>query len=132
MNRPSNYISEQGKIKISESSSRNISIFTIDNVFLCNFKNIIEASSYLNCSYKTIQRALIKGFIYMPIPFESYLNNEYLNKHKSLPIEDIKISQLNIIESRKKEGIKYRIVNEGPNLQAGLKNNFCFNKYIIK
>ena len=68
----------------------------------------------------------------MPIPFESYLNNEYLNKHKSLPIEDIKISQLNIIESRKKECIKYRIVNEGPNLQAGLKNNFCFNKYIIK
>jgi hypothetical protein len=107
---------------------------------MCQFKHINDASNYLNCSYKTIQRALTKGHIYIPASFEIYLNNDYISNNKSLPLDIIELDQLNIIKSNPAlpgrfpagETKKYRIYNGGPNLQAGLKDLHCFNRYFIK
>lgn len=132
LNRPKNYWSEEGLKRISEASSRKITLLSINNEILCEFNKIEDIASYLNCSYKTIQRALIKGIIYIPMTFEHYLNNEYYNKYKSLPLDKLNNAQLNIMKTQIKNGINYRIPNKGIKLKAGLKKNFCFNKYILK
>jgi len=140
LNRPVDYLSEEGKAKISEASSRIVSLYKLDNSFMCQFKQITDASNYLNCSYKTIQRALTQGHIYIPASFEIYLNNDYISNNKSLPMDIIELEQLNIIKSNPAlpgrfpggETKKYRIYNGGSNLQAGLKDLHCFNRYLIK
>lgn len=70
-NRPSNYITKEGRLKkkISNVKSISINIYNIHNELICKFKNIDTARHYLCTSYKTIQRALDIGWIYIPTIF---------------------------------------------------------------
>ena len=131
LNRSHNYIYEKGKLKIKEVFSKKVTLFNENNEKLCNFINIKETANYLNCSIKTIQRALLKGYIYLPLAFDKYLNMD-----KNIPsLEKLQEIQKEIITiTKEKDKSKYRIRNKGKiaNVQGGLKNLYCYNKYLIK
>lgn len=97
----------------------------MNNNYICQFNSIKNTSKYLQCSIKTINRCLNNGNIYIPDMFKEYLNDIIiLNNNYILPIEDIKLKQLNYIN-------KYNIKNYIPNLKAGLKDLDINDKYKI-
>lgn len=81
LNRPSNYLTEKGRLIISKSSSKIVQLFDLDDKYLCEFFSIKSASHYLCCSYNTIQRSLNSGWIYIPNIFIDILNDEYIKNH---------------------------------------------------
>lgn len=83
LNRPSNYLSEEGKINISNKVSLNIQL-KLNNKHLCDIIGINKTSHLLCCSYKTIQRALDLGWIYIPNVFIPYLNNNHINNNNDI------------------------------------------------
>lgn len=122
LNRPDNYLTDKGRNKLSENSSKIIQLFDLDNNYLCEFKNINTTSHYLCCSYKTIQRSLLLGWIYIPYVFHNYLNNTHLSKYNDIisfinPHNDV--FYLNARNQRRK-------------IKSGLINLDWNNKYIIK
>lgn len=84
LNRSEDYLTEVGRMKISSARSINIQIYTLDNNYVCEFKNTDTAAHYLCCSPKTIRRALDMGFICIPSQFTEFLNNDHIEKHNSI------------------------------------------------
>lgn len=96
LNRPSDYLSKEGKIKISINSSINILLSQQDKqlsnqntneislIKLCNILSINRTSHLLCCSSKTVQRALDLGWIYVPNVFIPYLNNNHINNNNDI------------------------------------------------
>ncbi|KAI5950436.1 hypothetical protein KGF54_005126 (mitochondrion) [Candida jiufengensis] len=85
-NRPKDYISPEGLDRIVLGSSKVIYLkSSLDDAFnMCEFKNVNTAAHYLCCSTKTIQRALHKGFIYVPSHFLPFLNQSHIDNHLSI------------------------------------------------
>lgn len=83
LNRPIDYISNETRLKISERISLNI-VLILNNKQLCNIKGINKTSHLLCCSYKTIQRALDLGWIYVPNSFIPYLNNNHIDNNNDI------------------------------------------------
>ena len=119
--KPKDYIANKDKNKISFKHSVNILLYNENNEYLCEFYNLNKASHYLCCSYKTIQRALNIGHIYIPNIFNLYLNNKYI-----LNNEDI-ISNIN-------RDNKYYLNNRGKliKIKSGLINTNWNTLYKIK
>lgn len=131
-NRPPDYWSPEGLLNISKGSRKVVYIESINDNLNINikFKSIEQASHYLCCSTKTIQRSLKLGWIYIPDLFKSLLNNEHINNYNSF-IEYIDEEEyLNFNHSNKKNLInnpkkKFKI-------KSGLSNYKYFTKYNIR
>lgn len=125
LNRPLNYISIEGKNKISIANSIIIKLYDNKNNYICEFKNINTISHYLCCSYKTIQRSLNIGWIYIPNIFINYLNNDYINNNNDF------ITDSNI--SNNKNNIYYiNSRNKKVRVKSGLHKYDWNTKFIIK
>lgn len=98
LNRPSDYISKETRYKISNKFSLSIFLKTLDNKYLCEIKGINKASNLLCCSYKTIQRALDLGWIYVPDSFIPLLNDLHIKSNNDI------ITHTNINNSALKGG----------------------------
>lgn len=125
LNRPIDYLSEEGKINISKSKSKTIFISSSldDNSILCKFKSINTAAHYLCCSSKTIQRSLHLGWIYVPNSFIPLLNQNHIDNNNSIIefIPKYDISLYNYTHS------KYKSIK----LKASLCNYNNFTKVYI-
>lgn len=122
LNRPQNYLTQEGINKISSINSKIIYIYDINNNYLCEFKNINTASHYLCCSSKTIQRSLNIGWIYIPKIFNNnYLNNDYINNNNDF-INNINKDNLYYINSK----------NKSIRIKSGLCNYSWNDKYYIR
>ncbi len=86
LNRPKDYLTTQGLNKIISTNSLIVKLFndSSNNNYICQFKSINNAAHYLCCSYKTIQRALNLGWIYVPKVFIPFLNNNYINHNNDI------------------------------------------------
>lgn len=76
--RSSNYLSEEGRSNIGLKNKALISIYDNYNNYVCKFDGIEEASIFLNCSPKTIQRALKNEYIFIPNEFINYLDDNII------------------------------------------------------
>jgi group I intron endonuclease len=123
LNRPKDYISKSGLLNISKGSRRLIYINNNENILLCKFKSINQASHYLCCSTKTIQRALHLGWIYIPDIFIPLLNNKHINKYNSF-IEYIDSDKLYLYNYTHNLNKKFKI-------KSGLSNYKNFTKFYI-
>lgn len=83
LNRPSNYLSKDRRINISKKVSLKIQL-RLNNEYLCEIIGVNKTSHLLCCSYKTIQRALDLGWIYVPDVFISYLNNNHISNNNDI------------------------------------------------
>lgn len=113
LNRPSDYISKEGRLKISNNISLNIELSTLDNKYLCKIKGINKTSNFLCCSYKTIQRALDLGWIYVPNSFIPFLNDLHINSNNDI-ITFIKPHEAGI-------SVEYGHLNDKINLKGNKK-----------
>lgn len=133
LNRPKNYLINEGRLNINKGSRKIIYIENIKNLFpdythknniLCEFKSINQASHYLCCSTKTIQRCLKLGWIYIPDIFIPLLSNTHINKYNSL------IEYINKNELYKYNYNNY--LNKKFKIKSGLSNYNNFTKFYIK
>ena len=128
LNRSKDYLTEEGRMKISSARSINIKIYTLDNNYVCEFKNTDTAAHYLCCSPKTIRRALDMGFICIPSQFTEFLNNDHIEKHNSI------IEYVNVVKDD--STILFEGVESKPKLHLKLKSGLVLleNKvrYFIK
>lgn len=121
LNRPKNYLNEEVINKISKASNKEITIYNINKEYVCKFKNYNQAAHYLNTSYKTIQRALLLGWIYIPNILISNLNDNYISINNSL------------INNISKEDLYYKNTkNQLTKKKSNLANYNWNTKYIIK
>lgn len=123
LNRPLDYISKEAKIKISKKFSLNIILNSHDNKYLCEIKGspprsggmphlrgvINKTSNLLCCSYKTIQRALDLGWIYVPNSFIPFLNDIHIESNNDI-ITHINIDDKTSLKGNKKK-LKSTLVN---------------------
>lgn len=121
LNRSNNYLTNKGRENISKVNSNIIKLYNINNEYICKFKNINTTSHYLCCSYKTIQRSLNIGWIYIPNIFISYLNDSYINNNND------------IIKNINKEDLYYKNnKNKYIRIKSGLYKYDWNTKFIIK
>lgn len=125
-NRTKDYWSLEGLANIRKGSSKIIYISEfedITNSYLCKFNSINQASHYLKCSDKTIQRALKIGYIFIPNLFIPLLNQEHIDKYDSI---------INYIDKSNLDIYKYSYKpNKYIKLKAGLSNYKFFTKFYI-
>lgn len=120
-NRPKDYLSDKGRLRISTINSLKINIYDLNNNYLCEFKNINTASHYLCCSNKTIKRSLDIGWIYIPNIFSNYLNNNYISNN------------IDFIDKIAKDNLFYKNTrNKLSRIKSGLYNYDWNNKYYIR
>lgn len=122
LNRPKEYLTNEGRLKISTVNSIKIYIYDLNNNYICEFNNIKTTSHYLCCSTKTIQRSLKLGWIYIPNIFTIYLNNDYIKNNNDFIIS-IKDKDLLYYKNTKNKLIR---------IKSGLYNFDWNTKYIIK
>lgn len=121
-NRSVNYLSDEGRQKISNINSIELSLYDIENNnYICKFKNINTAAHYLCSSYKTIQRCLDLGHIYIPNLFINHLKDDYMGNNNDL-LKNIKKEDLMYLNSR----------GTLSKQKSGLKNKDWNTKFIIK
>jgi group I intron endonuclease len=94
--------------------------------YLCFFTNVKISAHYLCCSDKTIQRALHKGYIYIPNVFLSLLNNDHIRNNNSL-IEFIDESKLEDFHYKGRKNKRLKIKSTLDNI-----NNNVYTKIFIK
>lgn len=87
-NKKSDLVINEGKLKLMLNARlrKIVYIYDSNNLSkpLCNFYSMKRMSNYLCCSLKTIQRAVIVGWIYVPDIFIPYLNENDLNNINSI------------------------------------------------
>lgn len=72
--------------QLCSNPNTNITLF-FNNKLLCNINNINKTANILCCSYKTIQRAIKLGWIYVPNSYLTYLNNDFIKNNNNIPKE---------------------------------------------
>lgn len=75
----------------------------LNNNIICEFKNINKMCNYICCSERTIRRAIKLGYIYIPINYINYLNNDLILKYNNVKDNDINLKTLNY-----KSGLVYK------------------------
>lgn len=122
LNRSKEYLTNEGRLKISTVNSIKVYIYDLNNNYICEFNNIKTTSHYLCCSTKTIQRSLKLGWIYIPNIFTIYLNNDYIKNNNDF-----------IISIKDKDLLYYKNTkNKLTRIKSGLYNLDWNTKYIIK
>lgn len=61
-----------------------IQLYNLKNEIICEFYSINKAANFLCCSSKIIKRSLIKGYIYIPLPFIPFLTNKNIFDYNSI------------------------------------------------
>lgn len=84
LNRKSNYLTMEDRIKIGKIHEKIVNVFDINNIFICTFYSINKMCNFICCSNKTIKRAINKGYIYIPTPYLKYLNDNYILKYNTI------------------------------------------------
>ena len=110
LDRPLDYISKEAKNKISKKFNLNIILNSHDNKYLCEIKGINKTSNLLCCSYKTIQRALDLGWIYVPNSFIPFLNDIHIESNNDI------ITHINIDDKTNLKGNKNKLKSTLVNL----------------
>ena len=78
----------------------------LNNSIICEFKNINIMCNYICCSERTIRRAIKSNYIYIPINYIPYLNNELITKFNCVKDNDITLQTLDL-----KSGLTYKNTN---------------------
>lgn len=81
-------IINEGKLKLMLNARLRKIVYIYDSNDLskplCSFYSMKKMSNYLCCSLKTVQRAVILGWIYVPNEFIPYLNDDDVNNINSI------------------------------------------------
>lgn len=113
LNRPEDYLTDSGRAKLVLNSSKTVYIYK-DNVLICTFTNIKVAAHFLCCSYKTIQRSLNLGHIYIPQEFIPFLDNNHINNNNDI---------ITHIDNRGNYKLKSGLVNKVGTAKYNIHNN---------
>lgn len=101
LNKPSDYLTSQGREKLRNINKKGVNIIDINtNEILCTFNSTNQTSHYLCCSVKTIQRAFNLGTISIPDLFIPFLNQSHIDNHNSIK-EYIDTSKLYLYDYKK-------------------------------
>lgn len=92
-------------IKRSDKFSKTIYL-KLNNIIICEFKNINKMCNYICCSERTIKRAINTGYIYIPIPYIEYLKNDLIIKYTNVKENNNYLNNLNL-----KSGLVYKNEN---------------------
>lgn len=129
LNRPKDYISIETRNNISLKKSLNINLYLNNyshndstSQLLCNINNINKLANLLCVSYKTIQRAINLGYIYVPNSFIPYLNNNHIDNNDNI-ISFVRKANQSTISSDDKNKFKSRLINLPSHTIIYLKSN---------
>ena len=90
----------------TEDKLSKIIYLKLNNIIICEFKNINKMSNYICCSERIIRRAISSGYIYIPIPYVEYLKTNLIKKYNNVKENNINIKKLNL-----KSGLVYKNKN---------------------
>lgn len=91
--------------KRSDKFSKTIYL-KLNNIIICEFKNINKMCNYICCSERTIRKAINSNYIYIPIPYIEYLKNDLIKKYNNVKENNIYLNNLNL-----KSGLVYKNEN---------------------
>lgn len=97
--------SQTSKYKISQSNinrSAHLNL-KLNNNIVCKFKNINKMCNYICCSERTIRKAIACGYIFIPMEYIPYLNDDLIIKYNNVKENNILLNNLNL-----KSGLVYK------------------------
>jgi len=130
LNRPKDYLTKNGRLKISEVNSKIIGLYDINNKYVCKFNSINTTAHYLCTSTKTIQRGLHLGWIYIPLKLTINLNDNYINNNNDLLNSNL--SPNSKVNLNKKDLYYINSRNKLSKMKSGLVKLDFSIKYYIK
>ena len=84
LNSPKDYLSEEGREKISKASRNKIYLYDMNKNLICEFPSMAKTTNYLSSSDKTIQRSVKLERIYLPEDYIPWLKTEYVLNHNTI------------------------------------------------
>lgn len=96
----------ENQLKKRSDKFSKIIYLKLNNIIICEFKNINKMCNYICCSERTIKRAINSGYIYIPIPYVEYLKNDLIIKYNNVKENNYYLKNLNL-----KSGLIYKNEN---------------------